>query len=189
MSRTLASFDRFLLFVFGAIAVIVGVGAVVWDAELWDRLTGNLQASWLTTASEQDWWSWAVGAAGVVLAILGLWWLLAHLSRHKVTQTRLSGSSSAGKLTADLGALSAAAADAVLDTPGVRSASGKAVTDRGRRTLQLTVTIDPTADLATVVASSDRVCHEVTRALGDADVATRVHVRTARNSRSGPRVA
>ncbi len=36
MSRTLAALDRFLLFVLGAIAVIVGVGAVVWDAELSD---------------------------------------------------------------------------------------------------------------------------------------------------------
>ncbi|MEO9220940.1 MAG: hypothetical protein ABI251_04015 [Mycobacteriaceae bacterium] len=189
MSRTLAALDRLLLLVLGLIAVIVGVGAVVWDAELWDRLRGTVPASWLTRASGRDWWPWAVGAAGVVLAVLGLCWLLAHVSRHQVAEARLSGSSPAGKLTADLGALSAAAATAVLDTPGVRSASGKAVNDRGRRTLQLTVTIDPTADLATVVAASDRVCHDSARALGDPDVAARVHVRTARNSRSGPRVA
>jgi len=188
MSRTLAALDRFLPFVLGAIAVIVGVGAVVWDAELSDRLSGTVHAPWLTTASGQDWWPWAVGAAGVVLAVLGLWWLLAHLSRHKVNEARLSGSSPAGKLTADLGALSAAA---VLDTPGVRSANGKAVNDRGRRTLHLTVTINPTADLATAVAASDQVCHDLTRALGDPDIATRVHLRIARNShrRSALRVA
>ena len=84
-------------------------------------------------AGGQDRWPWAVGAAGVLLAVLGLWRLLGHLSRQKVT-------------------------------------------------------IDPTADLPTVVAASDQVCcHESTRALGDPDIDTRVHFRTARNSRSGPR--
>jgi len=115
----------------------------------------------------------------VVLVLLGLWWLLAHLSRRKLGEARLAGSSPAGKLTADLSALAAAAADAVLDTPGVRSASGKALDDRGRRTLQLTITIDP---------SADRACRDLAHALSDPDTAARVHLRTARTTRSGPRV-
>jgi len=200
MSRALAALDRMLLFVLGAVALVLGVGAVVWDAKWWDRLTGTVRAPWLRSAAEQDWWPWAVGAAGVLLALLALWWLRTHLSRHKIGETRLSGSSTAGKLTVDLNALVSAAADAVLDTPGVRSANGKAVTDRGRRTLQLTmtieptadlptITIEPTADLSTITAATDHVCHDLTRALGDPDIATRVHLHTARTTHSGPRVS
>jgi len=188
MSRTLAALDRVLLFVLGVAALIVGVAAVVWQAELWDRLSGPVQAPWLRRAAAQDWWPWAVGAGGVVLVLLALWWLLAHLSRRKLGEVRLAGSSTAGKLTADLSALAAAAAAAVLDTPGVRSAHGTALDDRGRRTLQLTITIE-TADLPTVIAATDQACHALAHALGDPDTATRVHLRTARTTRNSPRVA
>jgi len=44
MSRTLAAIDRTLLFVLGAVALVLGVGAVVWDAQWWDRLTGTVRA-------------------------------------------------------------------------------------------------------------------------------------------------
>jgi len=80
-------------------------------------------------------------------------------------------------------------ADAVLDTPGVRSAHGTPLDDRGRRTLQLTVTVDPTADLPTVIAGTDHLCHALTHALGDPGTAARVHLRTARTTRNSPRVA
>ena len=71
----------------------------------------------------------------------------------------------------------------------MRSASGAALDDRGRRTLQLTVTIDPTADLPTVLAGTDRACRALAHALGDPDTAARVHLRTASTTRTGPRVA
>ncbi len=189
MSRALAALDRILLFVLGVVALVLGVGAVVWDAKWWDRLTGTVRAPWLRRAAEQGWWPWAVGAAGVLLALLALWWLLTHLSRHTIGETRLSGSSTAGKLTVDLNALAAAAADAVLDTPGVRSANSKAITDRGRRTVQLTITIEPTADLPTITAATDHVCHDLARALRGPDIATRIHLHTARTTHSGPRVS
>ncbi len=189
MSRALAAIDRILLFVLGVVALVLGVGAVVWDAKWWDRLTGTVRAPWLRSAAGQGWWPWAVGAAGVLLALLALWWLRTHLSRHTIGDTRLSGSSTAGKLTADLNALASAAADAVRDTPGVRSANSKAITDRGRRTLQLTITIEPTADLPTITAATDHVCHDLARALREPDIATRIHLHTARTTHSGPRVS
>ncbi len=189
MSRTLAALDRTLLLVLGAVALVLGVGAVVWDATWWDRLTGTVRAPWLRSAAEQDWWPWAAGAAGVLLTLLALWWLLTHLSRHTIGETRLSGSTTTGKLTVDLNALASAAADAMLDTPGVRSANSKAINDRGRRTLQLTITIEPTADLPTITAATDHVCHDLTRALGEPDIATRVHLHTARTTHNAPRVS
>ena len=71
----------------------------------------------------------------------------------------------------------------------MRSANGKAVTDRGRRTLQLTMTIEPTADLPTITAATDHVCHDLARALGEPDIATQVHLRVARSARNQPRVS
>jgi len=64
MSRALAAIDRILLFVLGAVALVLGVGAVVWDAKWWDRLTGTVRAPWLRRAAEQGWWP--VGGGGEV---------------------------------------------------------------------------------------------------------------------------
>ena len=64
MSRALAAIDRILLFVLGAVALVLGVGAVVWDAKWWDRLTGTMRAPWLRRAAEQGWWP--VGGGGEV---------------------------------------------------------------------------------------------------------------------------
>lgn len=189
MTRTLAALDRLVVLLVGAGAMVVGAAAVIWQLDLWSRLRGTVTAPWLIRATQESWWPWAVGAAGVVLVILALRWLLAHLPGRKLSDVRLRGSDKTGRLTTDLSALAAAAADSVLDTPGIRSASGKAVDDRGRRTLQLTVTIDPTADLTVVTAATDQACRDLGAALGDPDTATRVHLHTARNTTGAKRAA
>lgn len=189
MTRSLATLDRLAVLLVGLAAVVVGAAAVLWQLDLSDRVRGTVTASWLTTATTQGWWPWAVGAAGVLLVLLALRWLLAHVPGRRLTDVRLRGGNKTGRLTADLSALAAAGADSVLATPGVRSASGKAVDDRGRRTLQLTVTLDPTADLAVVVAATDQACRDLGAALGDPDTATRVHLHTARNPKGVKRAA
>lgn len=188
MTRTLTGLDRLVVLLFGLIFLALGVGAVLWRLGVVAQFPTALRAPWLTSAVAQSWWPWAVGAAGLVLVVLALRWLTAHLPGRGLHQVRLPGSSSSGRLTADLGALASTAADVIADTPGVRSASGKAVNERGRRTLRLTATVDATADLAVVTAATDRVCAQLGNALADPSVAARVHVRVARTASSERRV-
>ncbi len=168
-----------------------GLGvAVQWDAQWWDRLTGTVRAPWLRRAAPPS----RAGGRGPSAppGCSSPCWRCGGCSPTSpgtIGETRLSGSSTAGKLTVDLNALASAAAAAVLDTPGVRSANSKAITDRGRRTVQLTITIEPTADLPTITTATDHVCHHLARALGDPDIATRIHLRTARTTHTGPRVS
>lgn len=189
MSRTLTTIDRVLVLLLALVLLAGGVGAALWHSGRITALRGTITASWLSTAAAASWWPWAVGAAGVVLVILALRWIAAHISGSRVRDVRLPGSTTTGRLTVDLGALASAAATSVQDTPGVRSATGKALDDRGRRTLALTLTIDPHADLATVTAATDRACRDLGTALGDPATATRVHLRTAHKATGGPRVA
>lgn len=183
MSRALAGLDRTVVLVLGLLLVGVGVLAVVWQRGLVDRLDGTISAPGLTTAAESSWWPWAVGAAGVLLVLVALRWLVAHLAGRSGTRVRLPGSDRSGRLTADLAAVATAAAESVLGTPGVRACNGRAVDDRGRRTVQLMVTLDPTADLPPVVAAAERACGEVGQALPDGSLAARVHLRVARTSK------
>lgn len=189
MSRSLASLDRLVVLLVGLLLVAAGVVGIVWHLELLDVARGTVDTPWLTTAADSWWWPWAVGAAGVVLVLAALRWLAAHISRSKISNAPLSGSGREGRLTTDLSAVAAAAAESVQDTRGVRSAAGKALDDRGRRTVQLTLTLDPTADLAVVVAGAERACAELGQAVPNEALAVRVHLHTARRSTAARSVA
>lgn len=190
MSRSLVALDRTVIGVLGLVLLALGALGLVWQLELVDAaVNSTVDTPWLTTATEAGWWPWAVGAAGVVLALLGLRWLVAHVSRRTLSGAPLPGSGRAGRLTADMGAVAEAAAESVADTRGVRSVAGRAIDDRGRRTVQLTLTLDPTADLSPAVEASERVARELAQALPEEAPALRVHLHTARRSTAARTVA
>ena len=145
----------------------------------------TVRAPWLTTATAAGWWPWAEAGTGV---ILGLRWITAHINPSKVRDVRLTGSTTGGRLTVDLGALATAAATSVQDTPGVRATTGRALDDRGRRTIALTITLNPDADLAMITAATDQASRDLSTALGDTTTAIRVHLHTAHTTRASPRV-
>jgi hypothetical protein len=188
VSRTLTVLDRVLVLVLALALVALGVTAVVWQSGRLSQLHGTLRAPWLTAATTAGWWPWATGATGVVLVILALRWITAHITSSKVADVRMAGSTTAGRLTVDLGALATAAAASVQDTPGVRTTSGRALNDRGRRTIALTIILDPHADLTTITTATDQACTNIVTALGDSATALRVHLRTARTTKTSPRV-
>lgn len=189
MTRTLAGLDRLLAMLLGLVLLAVGVGAVIWQGGWYHRAPRTLTAPWLSSATTASWWPWAAGIGGIVLILLGLRWLVAHLPHRRTSSVKLAGSDRTGNLTADLKAVAAAAATSLADTPGVRSTSGSASTDRGQPTLTLTATLEPTADLATVAAAAERTCAQLAAALPDPDVAAQVHLRVARSAHNQPRVS
>jgi len=189
MSRLATGLDRLAVLLVGLVLIVVGAGAILWQLATFSQAPKSLTAPGLVHAGTQSWWPWAVGIGGAVLVLLSLRWLGAHVPGRKVHDAKLAGSDATGKLTVDLSALAAAAAEALAEAPGVRSATGKAVTDRGRRTLELIVTMEPTADLAAVTAAADKVGADLNQALAEPAIATRVHLHTACRARSGPRVA
>lgn len=189
MTRTLAGIDRLLALLLGLALVATGVAAIVWQSGWYHRAPDSLTAPWLSSATAAPWWPWAAGIGGLVLILLALRWLVAHLPHRRATGVKLAGSDRTGRLTADLAALAGAAADVLADTPGVRSTSGTAITNRGQPTLTLTATIEPTADLAAVTAAAERTVIQLAAALPDPDVAAQVRLRVAGSARKQPRVS
>ena len=120
-------------------------------------------------------------AIGVVLVLLGLRWLLAHLPQRGVRQVALPGSSAEGRLRADLGSVADAVATELGRLPGVRSASGRTLDDRDRRTIDVSVVLDPHARPAEVRHGVDVAVGRLAAALGDA-CAVRVRLRVSRRS-------
>ncbi|MGL5817902.1 MAG: hypothetical protein ACRCYR_10090 [Phycicoccus sp.] len=187
MRRRTVALDRVAVLLTGLLLLAVGVaGLVWWRGDL--GLSGPVDTTVVTDATEQPWWPWAVGAAGVLLVALGLRWLAAHLRSSRVGDLRLPGSGPQGRLTADVGPVARAAGESLAATPGVRSARGGVDRDRGRLVAHLRATIEPDADLAAVAAASDRVAADLRTVLQRDDIRCRVDLRVAQHGRNLPRV-
>lgn len=181
MSRIVAGLDRIAALVVGLALIVGGLAAIVWRLGYFPGYDGGLvHASWAPTLTGQGWWPWVTAAAGVILGLLALRWLGAHVPGGKIGTVPLPGSNATGRLRVDLSAVAAAAADALAREPGVESASGKAVNDRGRRTIQIVTTVERSADLASIATAADQTCADLAGAVGDG-TATRVHVQVARH--------
>jgi len=179
MGRVVVAIDRVISLVVGAALIALGLGAILWQLDRLSWASRTLTAPWLVNATEQPWWPWATGGAGVVLVLLGLWWLLSHLPRRRLGEIRLPGSGPEGILRLNTDAIASAAGKSLGATDGVRSASGRALVDRGRPTIVLTATVDPMTDLQQVTAAAERVQEEVDQAVDGAPVATRFDLQVA----------
>lgn len=188
MSRLTTAWDRIATFLAGLVLFALGAAAVAWYYRLVSAFPTSLHARTATRIMAQGWWPWAAGAVGVLLVLLGLRWLVAHLPQRRSHRLALTGSDRTGRLTADLSAVSQAAAEAMTDVPGVRSTGSAVHVDRGRRTLDITATVEQHADLAALVDASERMTAELRQVLGADAPATRVHLRVARTERNQPRV-
>lgn len=167
MTRRLAGLDRVLTLLAGLALVVVGVGAVAWWLGRLAVVGPVLDAGWLPELVRRGWWPWAFTAVAVVLALLGLRWLVAHLPRRAPGRVALDGSGEDGRLDADLGVAAGQAAAAVAASPGVRGASARVVSDRGEVVVELTATVPAAAGLAEGVAALDAGSADLAVALGD----------------------
>lgn len=180
MNSATTVLDRMASLVMGLMLVTLGVGMIIWSLHLVDGTPVYVTAPGLVTAAGTAWWPWATTGAGLLLIPLGVRWLLAHHPARRAGALTLADSSSAqGRLSADLGSLAQAAAAELRKHPAIRSASGKAVIDRGKPSLHLDVTAAGTDSLAHAAAAADDVAATATGMLGDAiAVQTRLHVDT-----------
>jgi hypothetical protein len=134
------------------------------------------------------WWPWASGAAGALAILLGLWWLSAHVPRTGAGVLALPGSNRTGRLLVDPAAVAGAAAEVLADTPGIRSAHGRVLRDRGELVVAITGTVDARADLGEIVDAVDAVAATVKSVLSRDDARARIRLSIARRAHSQPRV-
>ncbi|PWJ52796.1 hypothetical protein SAMN06264364_11748 [Quadrisphaera granulorum] len=196
MSRTVAGFDRLVVFVLGLVLVVGGAATGAWALNLLDdvglpasSVPQQISTGPVTDAAGQPWWAYATAAGAVVLGLLGLWWLLAHIPHRGADALRLPGSSAAGALALDGDAAVAVAAQVIAEVPGVRSASGRMVSERGQLIAEMNVVADPEVDLVELDAAVVEVSRDLATVLSRSDVRGRVHVSIARSSKGLARVA
>jgi hypothetical protein len=179
MRRGVIALDRVVGIAVALVLIAAGALAVYW----WHTGTSYTLHT-PADRTQATWWPWATGAAGVILAALGLWWLARHLPRRTNGRFTLAGAGRGGRLMADAQAAVGAAAVDLSALPEIRDASGRVVADRGELVAELQCTIEPSADLATVHAEVTRAAGDLHSVLGLSHLRHRVRLRVARSDRT-----
>ncbi|RYV50844.1 hypothetical protein [Pengzhenrongella frigida] len=188
MSRATIAADRVATFVVAVILIGVGVTAIAWWLDLFTWMPARLDLTAALDLVYQSWWPWAAGVAGLVAVLVGLRWLIAHVPDRGVGDLKLAGSGPGGKLRAAASPVAEAAAQVLAGAPGVRSASGKVLHERGQLVARLTGTIETGADLHAIAQAADKVAAELGAVLGRNDLLCQVQLKTATRTRVQPRV-
>lgn len=182
MTRLAVTFDRFAALVAGLALVAFGAALVVWNTTWLPNLPDSIALPGLRSATATGWWPFALAGAGVVLVVVALRWLFAHTPAAKIKDLPLR-SDAAGSITVDLGEVATAAAAALAQSLDVESASGKAVVDRGTRTVDLTVTTSASPRPDRLLPAIDAVCAQISGMVSDPSVATRTTIHTGTRER------
>ena len=179
MKRGAAVINRLLVLVVGLALAVAGAGALAWDRGVATvrKAASHLDRDQVAAVPDQPWWHWALGAAIAVGVILAVVVLVVDLARRRAAPSTMLETFTDTAVAIDLGPIADGVAVELGRLPGVRRARGRAVSDRGLDTIQVTLDADPHCDIAALVRSAERVAATTTSALGGtavADVAVRV---------------
>ncbi|MDV8021061.1 hypothetical protein [Rhodococcus sp. IEGM 1330] len=192
MKRATASVDRTSTAVVGLALIALGGGAIAWER---GKFPGRerLDAAFVDTAIDAGWWPWALGAAAIVLVLLGLWWLLAHLPRRSVGTVAFASTADAdvdGRLSVDLGTAARSAAKSLAAHEGVVSATGRSVSDRGQRVVEITATLDPAVtSLDKVAGAAAQTRNDIVTSLDGTPAAVRILLQCGKSRKQVVRVS
>lgn len=177
MSRAVRSFDRAVTFLVGLTIFGLGLLVFVWSSIGVDWLPeigflGDLPRSvrFELVAAGAVWWPWVLLAGGIALVLLGLRWLVAHLSLRRVGYLTLPGSDEQGRLLVDARSVVDAAALEFNLCAGVETAVGSLEAIDGQLVARVNATLSPDADLAGVCADADEVSGRLREVLGRGDL-------------------
>ncbi|MCW2576685.1 MAG: uncharacterized protein JWR28_3049 [Modestobacter sp.] len=187
MSSRVNGVNRTVLTLLGAALLVAGgLGLAYSFGAFGGRERPLLPQGMRDFAQDQAWFWWAVAVVCLLIALLGLRWLLAQLHTDRVGRVDLTSDDRDGLTTLHAGALTEAVESETEQLRGVVGASAHLRDRRGRR-LALNVDLAEYADIAEVRQSvEDRVVAHARQAVDDPDLPVDVELRLSA-SRSGGR--
>ncbi|MFT4043998.1 MAG: hypothetical protein QM673_12630 [Gordonia sp. (in: high G+C Gram-positive bacteria)] len=154
MNRGPAALHRVTAAISATVFLGIGVGALLWQGDVGPvrEWTAHLDATWLSRTAATGWWTVVLVGIALIAAIWSWSLLWTAIRGHKVDDVVLAGSNRDGSLYLPPKLLAKAVAADLADEAIVSDVAGKAVGDRGRKIIRLTVTASPTYSYDTIAA-------------------------------------
>lgn len=176
--------DRVLVLLAGLGLVAGGLVLLDWEPGRVLDLEPVLHTGSALDLLDRDWWPWAQGGAGAVLALLALWWLLAHLPRRGPARVGLPAPEGSDRVALATGALGEVLAERVESTGALDHAHVDVARHRGLTTVTVRARVQQDADLVAVREAVAEVAAEVGSALPEAGLAVQFRVAAPRRAGS-----
>jgi hypothetical protein len=174
--------DRTLVLVLGLAIAAGGAALADWDLQKVLDLPGKLDTTSALDLVDAGWWPWAQGAAGVVVALLGLLWFLNRLPRRGPRTLGLGADrNGAGEL--DLGSLGSVLTDQLEQSGTVTGAHASFTRSRGTTAARVRARLTDEADLEALTQTADQVTSELSTALPNERLDLQLRVTASRRSR------
>ncbi len=176
--------DRVLVLLTGLALVAGGLALVDWRQERVLDLAPVLRTTSALDLLDRGWWPWAQGGAGAVLALLALWWLLAHLPRRGPARVALPAPDGPDRVALATGPLADVLAERVASTGALDHAHVDFRRRRGATTATIRAQVQQDADLAAVEEAVAEVAAEIDAALPGEALAVQFRVTAPRRTGS-----
>lgn len=192
MNRKTFGIDRALAVLVAVLLLLGGIGVLLWALDLLPSQWGAPSRFTLGVPevySDDPWWPWAMGLAGLILTAVGTAWFVSHFRVNRVSTLSLAGADEGGQLLLDASALGNGVAAALEEaSPGITGANGKVVEQRRNLVLDVTATVRRQADLREVARACDDVTAHLLDSIGREDLACRIRLKVAGRDRAASRV-
>lgn len=174
MRRAVHTIDRLVVAVTALALIAGGVVAVLW----WQGVAVVVDAfarvdnTKIDTAADQAWWPWALLAATVILALLGVWLLVGNLRPNRVRTASVGAGSDVvgGTCAVSVTDVGKAAAKSLERHRRIQSTRTRSYVEGTTPILELTVTADPTADGRDLIEVLRAVRHQLQLSFAGSDV-------------------
>lgn len=184
MTPRMIRIDRALTLLVAILLVALGLLMVDWHYRwVFDTYPTELSTGPVREVATAGWFPWALAAAGIVLGLLGLVWLLAHLRRRGPSTLRLRASDETGRVQADLRSIADAAADRLQSMAALTGVTGTVATIRSRPVILLRGRIDPVASADSVTDAAEICAQDVAAAFPDQAITCRILVDSPRRGK------
>lgn len=187
MTRGLLCIDRLVTLLVGLGLVVLGLVVIDWHYGEVLTYGDALDTTPVADLMDTTWWSWVFGAAGLVLGLLGLLWLLAHLRRHGPSTLRLRSSGPSGRVETDLRSVATASAERLGTLAPVTGVRGTTRVYGSHTVVELRGHVDTAADAASLTEAAEACAADIAVAFPDDEVTCRVVLDAPQRSRTGRR--